>query len=93
MVEACHACRFWQIDPHEEIADGGEMNHGWCRREPPQIIEHMARMAIQQPGFGGINIDREDVANAGQVHRATLYPATFATEWCGRFERAEVARG
>jgi hypothetical protein len=95
MAKCCSSCRFWLCD--DEItsimqADGNDA-HGWCRRRPPQIVDHMARMAIRQPGFGGFVVDREDVASAADVHRATLYPATFGTEWCGEFKRAEAAHG
>lgn len=96
MSERCRICRFWQLDLAPNEKDKGEewdAGFGWCRRDPPRINEHMARMVIDHPRFGGKNYDPEDVASASHVHDATLFPATFGTNWCGRFERphAEIA--
>ncbi|MFS0737532.1 hypothetical protein ABC347_10825 [Sphingomonas sp. 1P06PA] len=89
-TERCALCRFWL--PVEEGVDrtADDAGHGWCRREPPKIVDHMARMAIPQPGFGGHVFDPEDVADAGTVHNACLWPATFYTEWCGQFEGSDL---
>ena len=89
MTERCRTCRFWRLDLKVNETDLGEeidAGFGWCRHDPPQIIDHMARMVIQQPGFGGIRYDPEDVASAMHVEPASLFPATFGTNWCGRFE-------
>ena len=87
--DRCRVCRFWHLDLRAGETDPGEDQNagfGWCRYNPPAIIDHMARMAIHQPGFGGHVFDPEDVASAMHVENATLYPATFGTGWCGRFE-------
>lgn len=87
--ERCRICRFWLLDLKPNEQDPGEdidAGFGWCRRRPPAIIDHMARMAIHQPGFGGHVYDREDVASAMHIDDATLFPATFGTNWCGEFE-------
>lgn len=89
MVNRCRTCRFWQLDLRSDQNDSGEdmdSGFGWCRLRPPMIIDHMARMAIRQPGFGGNFIDREDVANAMEVENATMFPATFGTNWCGQYQ-------
>lgn len=91
-AERCRICRFWQLDLAIGAVDPGEetdAGFGWCRREPPKIINHMARMAIHQPGFGGHVIDADQVANVHAGSNATLFPATFGTNWCGRFEATE----
>lgn len=90
--ERCRICRFWRLDLKANEKDPGEdsdAGFGWCRRRPPKIIDHMARMAIRQPGFGGHVYDREDVASAAHVDDATMFPATFGTNWCGDFEEAK----
>lgn len=87
-AERCRICRFWKLDLSTGEEDPGEemdAGFGWCRRRPPSIIDHMARMAIRQPGFGGNVIDPEDVASAVHIDHATLFPATFGLNWCGEF--------
>lgn len=87
MAEVCGTCRFWFIElaSKDDILEE-ETGFGWCRRHPPKIIDHMARMAIQQPGFGGNVVDREDVASAAVVDYATMFPATFGGSWCGEYQ-------
>ena len=93
-TERCRICRFWQLDLGINEVDPGEdvtAGFGWCRREPPKIIDRMARIAIATPTFGGHVVDPEDVASAIPVSAASLFPATFGTEWCGRF--AQMGEG
>jgi hypothetical protein len=90
MTEACHTCRFWLADRAPNSNEAEDETFGWCRRHPPKIIDHMARIAIRTPGFGGNVVDPEDVASSSTVSNASMFPATYATEWCGRFERLAV---
>lgn len=88
MTDQCASCQFWE---REKPGTPNELNyesHGWCRRKPPVIVDHMARMAIRSPGFGGNVIDPEDVANCSTVSKASLFPATFGNEWCGEFQES-----
>lgn len=86
IAETCAGCRFWLAvsDASDCPVDGAAF--GWCRREPPKIIDRMARIAIRTPGFGGNVVDPEDVAGASTVHSTSLHPATYRTHWCGRYQ-------
>ena len=82
----CNLCRFWLEeldcrDPND--ADGGM---GWCRRHPPIVLDHMARMTIPHLGNSKDNYDPEDVATVMNVNSATIFPATPSTGWCGDFD-------
>lgn len=87
MTERCRTCRFWLLNKGEDADEKVSAGFGWCRRRPPQIIDHMARIAIRTPGFGGHVIDPEDVASCSTIHETSFFPATFGTEWCGEFEQ------
>ncbi len=88
MVEQYHRCRFWLIDRKEGDSVDAAENFGWCRRYPPAIVDHMARQAIPPVGFGGHNFDPETIATVTNVHNAGLFPATYATAWCGEYALA-----
>ena len=91
--EQCNRCRFWLAEPDEASdckIDGP--GWGWCRREPPRVSDHLARIAIGYPSF-----DRqaapEEFATVVCVADASLFPATFLDKWCGRFEPCRQAEG
>jgi len=47
------------------------------------ISDHMASIAIQRPGFGGNEIDPEDIAVPSAVQQSCLWPVLYCTDWCG----------
>lgn len=67
------------------MEDGSE-SFGWCRRNPPSLLDHMARMTIPPLGNREDNYDPEDVATVGRVQCASMFPATYGTEWCGQYQ-------
>jgi len=81
--EQCSTCRFWLVekDQNQSVHE----SFGWCRRNPPTIVDHMARQAIPPVGFGGNNPDPEDIATVVNVHHSGLFPATFGNAWCGEY--------
>lgn len=87
MAEECSGCRFW-LGVGETFSDGEPNGWGWCRRNPPQISDHMAEMVIPRPRFGGDleTYDPDRVATVENVADASLFPATFYDRWCGRWE-------
>ena len=86
--ERCFTCRFWLAQPEfGEHADGSE-SFGWCRRYPPTVLDHMARMTIPPLGNREDNYDPEDVATVARVHNATISPATYGIGWCGEYRGA-----
>jgi hypothetical protein len=87
--EQCSRCLFWRVEQGK--GDLREESFGWCRRNPPSIVDQMARQAIPPVGFGGNNCDPEDVADVVNVQRSGLFPATFANAWCGEFKEQVVA--
>lgn len=90
MTAACKTCRFWLPveDGNDCPVDGTTI--GWCRFNPPAISDRMAQMTIPPLGNRSDNYDPSDVADVYNVERASLFPATGYTQWCGRFERNVV---
>lgn len=74
------------------MEDGSE-SFGWCRRNPPSLLDHMARMVIPPLGNTADNYDPEDVATVGRVHSASMFPATYGTEWCGQYQAEAGSEG
>ncbi len=84
-TEQCGSCRFWLAVLEKEPADDGP-GWGWCRRHPPVVSDHMARLAIPGPTFGN-QVDPDDVATIDNVADASLFPATWRGKWCGEFRQ------
>ncbi len=53
----------------------------------------MARMVIPPLGNTADNYDPEDVATVGRVHSASMFPATYGTEWCGQYQAEAGSEG
>ena len=91
--EQCNRCRYWHAEPDAKSdcpVDGP--GWGWCRREPPRVSDHMAAVTIGFPPFGKQH-DPEEIATVVNVADASLFPATFLDNWCGRFEALAVGEG
>ena len=84
----CHSCRFWLVEHDAGEHENGSESFGWCRRYPPIVLDHMARMTIPPLGNREDNYDPEDVATVGRVQSARIFPATYGTEWCGEYQGA-----
>ena len=89
--EQCNRCRFWfaQPDATSDCPIDGP-GWGWCRREPPRVSDHLAQVSIGLPSFGR-SYDPDDLAGIVNVADASVFPATFLDNWCGRFEALVVA--
>lgn len=86
-ADNCSECRFWRQDPDAQIeGERRDESFGWCRRNPPLVLDHMARMTIPHLGNSKDNYDPENVATAVNVHNATIFPATYGTGWCGEYQ-------
>lgn len=79
----CNGCRFWNLD--ESTIDKSDPNwgFGYCRRKPPVLVDSLIAAEIVPPTYGQqSDLDRPAPAN---TWTASVWPATFATEWCGEF--------
>lgn len=83
-VPQCNGCRFWKLD--ETTIDPLDPNwgFGFCRRKPPAVIDCLIAAEIVPPRYGGQSDLERPIATYVSV--ASVWPATFATEWCGSFE-------
>ncbi|UAK25845.1 hypothetical protein [Sphingomonas nostoxanthinifaciens] len=86
MAERCDNCRYWLAGRGmaDQVKANGDSAFGWCRRNPPRIVEHVASMSIRGPAFGN-QIESNDAADVFAVSDATLFPAIFGTSWCGEW--------
>lgn len=82
--ESCGSCRFWRLDEAREDPNDPGCGPGWCRRDPPVLIQQMAVMLLPRLEYGqqvDPELDTNDLVSASQ------HPGTWSTDWCGRFER------
>ncbi len=77
MTEKCADCRFWREDTHE--ISPLDDRYGWCRRNPPRVAGSIANAVTKASG-------PNDWLGAGALSRATLFPSTSFSDWCGQFE-------
>jgi hypothetical protein len=91
MADLCAKCRFWLPDPESGEWDNSFTSFGTCRRLPPVISDHLAKIAMGAPCFGQ-QFDAEELATTNNVHSASLHPATFCTDWCGDYSPIPSAR-
>lgn len=75
----CCECRWWK--PREELDCYCEIDEGDCHRYPP-IVPCVSR--VTELGIAVLEEIRGAVL--------TTYPTTYATEFCGEFERKAVER-
>lgn len=90
MTEQCNACRFWSEEMEHRDPSDVNWGFGWCRRNPPRIIETIVPSFFPQPSYGQqVDPDFDAVAAVN----ASKWPSTFATDWCGEYRllRDEVA--
>jgi hypothetical protein len=81
--EQCNRCRFWKLDNDTIDERDPDWGFGFCRRRPPTLVDSLIAAEIVPPRYGEqIDVDRPEPARAWT---ATLWPSTFATEWCGEF--------
>ena len=79
----CSGCRFWKLDETTIDPLDPDWGFGSCRRNPPALIDSMVAASIVPPRYGNqSDLVRPDPASA---YSASLWPATFATDWCGTF--------
>jgi hypothetical protein len=86
--EHCATCRFWM--PRQTISDDeksstDELGFGFCRRQPPKLIEHLVAMVVAKPVLGKQS-DIDDLFDATDHFDATAFPGTYHSEWCGEFQ-------
>lgn len=70
-------------DPNDE-----NFGFGSCRRKPPVIIDCLVAAQIEPPAYGQ-QIDLELATT--ELLRASRFPVTSATDWCGKFAQAGAA--
>lgn len=84
----CNRCRFWRMDLTTIDPLDSDWGFGDCRRNPPVLIDSMIAAEIVPPRFGNqSDLERPCPASA---YSASLWPALFATDWCGAFESGVV---
>lgn len=91
--ESCATCRFWQPNQNPEIVPGDgpivpsekNVDFGFCRRNPPVIVNRLTELNIDPPRYGEQR-DADEGFNATATFDSSSFPGTFFTEWCGRFE-------
>lgn len=84
----CSGCHFWKLDETTVDPLDSDWGFGFCRRNPPALVDSMIAAEIVPPRYGNpSDLARPEPSSA---YAASLWPATFATEWCGAFERAGV---
>ena len=85
----CNRCHFWKLDPSTIDPGDVDWGFGFCRRKPPALVDCMIAAEIVPPRYGQqSDLDRPDPLG---VYSASIWPSTFATEWCGEF--VEAPRG
>lgn len=85
MSAICNRCRFWLEDMRVRDPRDENFGFGHCRREPPRLSEAMVKALRPKPSH---NEQIEPEMTTTSMMTASLFPATFATDWCGRFKAA-----
>ncbi len=83
MPDQCNQCRFWREEMDHRDPNDVNWGYGWCRRNPPTIVESVAVHMLPPLRYGqqvDPDLDTVDLISASK------FPSTFATEWCGKFE-------
>jgi hypothetical protein len=81
----CNSCRFWKLDETTKDELNADWGFGFCRRKPPTLVDSLVAAEIVPPRYGHqSDLDRPDPTAASI---ASVWPATFATEWCGEHSR------
>lgn len=79
----CNCCRFWKMDEATADPSDPDWGFGYCRRRPPVLVDSLVSARIVPPRYGQqSDLDRPDPVAAWN---ASVWPATFATDWCGEF--------
>ena len=83
----CNGCRFWKLADETKDEHDPNWGFGFCRRRPPVLVDSLIAAQIIPPRYGQqSDLDMKDALDA---YNGCLFPATFATEWCGEHEPAE----
>ena len=80
----CNCCRFWKLDEATVDKADPDWGFGHCRRRPPVLADSLIAAQIVPPRYGE-QTDLE-IGSPTEAYSASVWPATFATEWCGEFE-------
>lgn len=85
----CNGCRFWKLEEETKDEHDPDWGFGYCRRRPPVLIDSLLAAQIVAPRYG----QQSDLDRPGPVsaYNASIWPATFATEWCAEYTSAEPA--
>ena len=82
----CNACRFWKLEDETKDPNDPNWGFGFCRRKPPVLVDCLIAAEIVPPRYGDqTDLDRLTPLGA---YGASVYPATFATDWCGKYVEA-----
>ena len=85
-TQQCNHCRFWREDMGRRDPNDENFGFGNCHLKPPVIVDSLIAVQIQRPIYGQVT----DLApDATEVVNASLFPATFATDWCGELVAKE----
>ncbi|MDB5733187.1 MAG: hypothetical protein JWQ03_3082 [Variovorax sp.] len=82
-ADRCNRCRFWNEDMSARDPNDENFGFGQCRRKEPVLLQPLAMMLLPKLEFGQ-QVDPDlDVTS---LTCASVWPATGATDWCGRYE-------
>jgi hypothetical protein len=80
----CNRCRFWKLQEATKDEGDPDWGFGFCRRRPPVLVDSLIAAKIIPPRYG--QQSDLDMDTALDAHDGSLWPATFATDWCGEYE-------
>ncbi|SFS12382.1 hypothetical protein [Sphingomonas jatrophae] len=83
VTDHCQRCRFWSVDPATADPNDDSWAFGDCRREPPRLIDSVARAVMPRPDY---NEQVEMHMGTIPLAQASCWPVTHTADWCGRFE-------
>ena len=80
----CNGCRFCKLDETTIDPNDDNWGFGFCRRKPPVLVDSIIPAEIVPPRYS----HQSDLDRPGpdEAYSASIWPATFATEWCGEYE-------
>jgi hypothetical protein len=84
-VERCNKCRFWHEDMADRDPNDANCGYGSCRREPPRLVEAIVKPLMPELRYGH---HTDPDMSPLELLSASRFPATGATDWCGRYEAA-----